>query len=355
MMSSIRLIVILALLSIALAASLPAAQSLSQEFCSNLFPASPFSSQEGVIGIAFLIMLVMLVVAGVAYALGYAFQIESFMRFSRTEMGEVGLTALIIAIFAGFIFASNAATLVPSLTPSQAQGYFTSDCGLLSGASTNVFVTLATYYWPNLIKLGLIQGISVKIAPSNFGLDAFGPFAGYDLLISAVNKFAAFTGFLATALIGMVALLAIIYAIFPMFLYAGIVLRTIPFTRAAGGAFLGFFIGFYLMFPMMLYMLLSAYPNIAATSSIVNSPPSSALSSLFGATVTGADNLINAIGTLSIEGEIQNFATLVIDPMFYTIGALMISVLVSFDFSELVSGLLGSPSLSSREMFKKLL
>lgn len=350
-------IVVFALLFLGIASGLASSQSLAQQFCTDMFPASMAASMQSLVSVSLLIMLAMFSVVGVVYMFGYAFQLNSFVVFCKAEIGEIAMTVLVIAVFSAFIYTSNSVAVIPQLSPTASQGYFTSDCTYLSLSSVNVFATLATYYWPNIIALQLKQNIEIKIAPVNFGINGFKPLDGINLIVVMVNRFAAFTGFLATVLLGMVALLSIIYSVFPLFLYAGIVLRTIPFTRAAGGAMLGFFIGFYLMFPMMLYLTLSIYPSAGAAA------PSGAaagtiLSTLFtiGAPCSGlACNLINAIATISIKGEIQNFAYLVLDPMIYTILALAVSVILSFDFTEMVSGLLGSPSLSSRSMFRKIL
>lgn len=352
-------IALLAMVFVALASGLAASQSVSQQFCSNMFPVESTASMGSLVGVSFAIILVMLSVIGITYMLGYAFQINSLLAFSKTEIGEIALTVVIVAVFSAFIFAANSSSnaLLPGVSPTASHGYFASDCNYLSVASVNVFKTIAVYYWPNQLWLSLIQGVGFSYQPAGVG-PSFSPFVGIDMITSMVNKFATFAGFIAILPLGVVALLSIIYSLFPLFLYAGIVLRTIPFTRAAGGAFLGFFIGFYLLFPAVLYFMMSAY---SANVALVGTAPqsfSAGLPIVFGTDVTIGSSLydaINKVTTVNVQTQVQNFTTMIIDPAFYAIFAIVISAILAFNFSETIGGLLGAPSLSSRNMLRRIL
>ncbi|MEM3876738.1 MAG: hypothetical protein QXP24_03390, partial [Candidatus Micrarchaeaceae archaeon] len=129
------------------------------------------------------------------------------------------------------------------------------------------------------------------------------------------------------------------------------ILRTIPWTRAAGGAFLGLFIAFYLMFPILLYFMLQASPSssvlpVINTNSFLKSP-----NSFISSTGTFLTTVLQMISF----DIVTPFINVIVEPMIFTIFVLIISLIISYDFMELMGDVLGAPSLSSSNTLKRVL
>ncbi|MDE1833058.1 MAG: hypothetical protein KGH58_01425, partial [Candidatus Micrarchaeota archaeon] len=200
----------------------------------------------------------------------------------------------------------------------------------------------------------------------------FQPYLGLQTVSSLVNVLNSFLGAFALVLVGAGVLIGLLYTIFPLFLYVGIVLRTIPWTRAAGGSFLGVFLGFYIVFPLLLYSMLGAYnavfPGQAQQLSDVGASTTS-LTSVVSGSATSTFNplsILNLFGSLLgkatggfayilSQGTLQFIITQDIQPFAYVGFALVISFIISFDFLEAAGDMLGAPSLTSENMLKKII
>ncbi len=386
---------------------LPAASAQSSNpnaaFCSGLIaqpsassPAVQFLSNfKGLTEIAVLIMSVMIGIAAMAYAIGYAFRIDRLVAFSKSEIAEIIITLIVVAIFLGSIYAINFSGLI-NIGPQNSYTVFNADCEVLSYSSVSIFHTIAWVFIPENYLMQLIYNTEIDLKPVNFG-PFFEPFHGFEMLNNITITLMNFSGGLAVVFLALSVFLAIIYVLFPIFFFLGIVLRTVPFTRAAGGAFLGLFIGFYVLFPLMLYLLLSTGCATLSSSqqscTLVASPTgpvisgSSILGSLSSLTnpssaEQGVSSLGSAVGQLATEAVVPGepalnlitnanpnsaydfldpafiigiFITLVVEPQIFAIFALVISLMVSLNFTELVGDFLGSESLSSRGALRRIL
>jgi hypothetical protein len=145
-------------------------------------------------------------------------------------------------------------------------------------------------------------------------------------------------------MIGIPLLLFFIYYLFPFFLYAGVLFRSFPWTRAAGGTLLALFISFYIVFPSLIYPF-----SVLSTTNLGNAYTAPSLSSStlsinnweqFGSLVRLGPLILAYVGGLS--GAILQIAGLVI------------ALVISYDLVEMFGKLLGAPSASGRKMLSKV-
>lgn len=320
-----------------------------------------FDGGGAMISIALLIILTMFIITGITYALSYAFKLDKLARFSRVEIGEIAVTLLIILIFIGTFSVSNTISGPSSFFPAAnhpiSSQTFSSACNGLYASSFNLVGPLIIFGVQQEI-ISLISSIKINIEPNFFGFGVT-PFVGLKT-ISRVLTFVmnVGTGFIGL-MVGVIVVLYIIYGVFPLFFFIGIVLRTMPWTRAAGGSFLGLFISFYILFPLLLHFLLAA--NMVAIPTSSQSSTTSSITSLIS----------NAAAPLSIEPNsalsdlgnlvdilpqqiLSNFISYIITPAIFTLVAVAISLIIAFDFSETIGKFLGSPSLKSSSMLNKV-
>ena len=203
-------------------------------------------SLNTILGLSLLIMLMMAAISGLLYAIGYSFRINGLVRASKQEFGEIAVTALIVFVLVGtFYVTAGLANTPPALiagTGAYSRGVFVDDCNQLSSYALLLFeysFDLGTVQDFTI----LVSSITVSLQPDNFG-PIFTPLAGLYSSVHAIGLLFIFAGVMGGLLLAIGVALGIFYAIMPIFLFAGIILRTLPWTRAAGGSFLGLFIGF---------------------------------------------------------------------------------------------------------------
>ena len=404
----------LAMMLLFLAAPMPrAATTQIPQYCQGITSSSVLTTSpsplSSLASMSLLIMLLMLAVAGVLYSIGYAFRFDKLTRFSKMEIGEVLISAAIMIIFLGSVSLSNAVAIgsqsqVFALSHGlfNAQNLYQTDCGYLSQTISllwgnfgallidQVFVTFLSRlaFAFTLPKVGVsIGGTGIKASVSALFSVRFSPLRGLILVGGDVGVIAGIYGgmgiltslgmfclTMSFALISVTFFLGLIYSLFPLFLYIGIILRTMPWTRAAGGAFLGVFVGFYIFFPLMMLFLLRLNPPPADYSLIPICIPTGPAGTGVYCTVTGS-LLTDFVNFMEHWGDILKaltcgvfagssaassclFTTLVQDtmaPAFYSIFALIVSFLLAFDFSSAIARFLGAPSLQTRHMVMKVL
>ncbi len=351
-------IAMLALALLLLGGNLASAQTTTTSytntaFCSNAISQSSAvlhsGSYGGMLGISMMIIVVMALIIGIAYAIGYSFKVEKILQFAKAEMGEIIITLLIIFIFFGAIFTVSPSGFI-KIGPSSTYNTYQMDCLMLAGSSVDVFRSLATYFIPETYYLQLLRDFTVNIMPLHFGV-SFNPLKGFGLLYHILNMLTGIAGGLAELFVALIIFLSIIYSVFPVFLFLGIILRTIPWTRAAGGAFLGLFIGFYLMFPLMLYFMMQYSPASAVTSTL----NTNSFFSNLGSFISSTGSFLSNIWYMATFNIISMFVTDIVEPLIFTLFVLIISLIVSYDFMELMGDALGAPSLSSSNTLKRIL
>ncbi len=368
---------------------------------------------SGVVTISLVIVLFMLMALGIFYALGYGFGIDSVKNFTKTEMMESVFTlVIIILVGAGLAFASGAMSFVANLGLSGIQAAASSFSGYVpapqvsgSTCSSSSYVYETSCSVPgtagstcytqqearsqlcpqssviaisgaggayrtmctNLVGNGVATGINniipsmvtlfvlnifkettVYAMPYGMGF-TFQPFAGLDPVINIVQSQLNIYFVVIMIYVGISFLLIFIYNVFPIFLYGGVLLRSFPWTRAAGGSLIAFFIAFYIIFPAILYpftlYISTLNANIGAISSI------SAKNIATQSSYTAIEGLVFGAAMVS---EIQGFAESVGYIGVQIIGVL-IAFLISYDLVEVLGDVLGAPSLHSRNLLSKMI
>ncbi len=346
----------------------------------TIFTLAP-NAPNAMLEMTILIISVMIAIVGLLYAIAYAFGIEKLLIFTRAEIGEMVLTGAVVFIFLMFfnVFSSSASG------PNSIVNIYGYDCTTMVSASLGLIAPLIQLSITNLI-LHTISHVTVTLEPVFMGFSV-SPFAGFEIIANPLNIAIGISGLVIMLMLGMSVVLGIIYSFFPIFLYLGIVLRALPWTRAAGGAFLGLFAGLFIMFPLMLYFGLmgptafacssSSTASSAATpssSSTTTSASSSSTSSSCYSSSTAVNNINNDFkpGAISsITAALSNMVTIIsggilippfkflvkeiIEPVLYTLIIYIFSLLIAFDFMEEVGDLLGAPSLSSEHALKKVI
>jgi len=331
----------------------------------NTFGAlSNASTYKGLIGYSMLIILSVLMIVAFLYAIGMAFNISRLISFSKNEILENVLNFILILFVAGGIAgvdgivigiaqfsASAVGTNQPSITSisnlyhSACKNYYRDAIGEI----TNLIQLALTVF-----KYKIFSSIQVNLMPNGFGV-SFRPFAWLGL----VSKMAGSFSLPIIAITGIefinVYLLAIIYYIFPLFLYLGILFRTFPWTRAIGGALLGLFISFYVFYPALIY----AISSITASSSmqaLAQSTITTLANELQGSLKGGLTKSINLDLSVSstFSSLITTYAEIIAMGGINTIG-ILISLVICFDLIEAFGDLLGAPSLTHGGILKKVI
>ena len=329
--------------------------STASSFCTGTSGIIPTSTKittgnalsSGVFTISISIIALMFSIVGMAWAIGYALGISPLVNFSKTEMGEIAISLIILLVLLGTM-----ATVTDGTSPGRIfsnynfYGIFSHDCYAMTLTALNTtsdfrsLTAIQDYY-------SLISHTTISVDPNYFGF-SFMPYIGLTVVNQIIKMMMEFTGIIIALLFSLSVFLAIIYGLFPIFLYVGILLRTIPWTRAAGGAFIGLFIGFYILFPVML--------GFTTTVSFSN-PSTIAFQDQIFSLSSSAINPVSSLSYLAsfISGDMLiSFIEGVVAPNIYIIIGVIISVMLSLDFAETMGDYLGAPSLSSSKALKGL-
>jgi hypothetical protein len=370
-----KLLAIIAVLALLLTSA--HAETITQ-FCSQvinpsnlMFTFSP-TNNTALLNTVILIISTMIAVLGITYAIGSAFGIQKLIVFTKSEIGEILITGIIAFIFiqslSMFGSAKGGSSPVTNL--------FTTDCISMTSSSLGLMLPMLELSVSQLI-LKTISSINLSVYPIYMGISV-SPFSGFNIISTPINMVIGISGMLIMLLFGVSLVLGIIYAFFPIFLYLGIVLRALPWTRAAGGAFLGMFAGMFVMFPLLLSFGLMGPLAIpcASSSSTVSSASSSSSSTNFcnNPSATAQSQITSAFqpsGFTSVTDSLTNFVSItsggilvppieflrkdILEPLLYNLIILIFSLIISFTFMEEVGKLLGATSLSSKHMLKKVI
>ena len=216
---------------------------------------------QSILAVSLLIMIVMSFAIAIIYSIGYAFRLDKLLRFAKSEIGEIILTLLIVLLFIGTFTITSASIGTKNFFAAGSgvlnNNVFISDCSMLAQESFDLIGPMFGYGWQSVL-LTMVGSLTIRLMPNYMGI-SFRPLAGISALSPLINTFIFGTGGFIMILMGVAVFIVIIYALFPLFLYLGIILRTLPWTRPAGGAFLGMFMAFYIMFPLLIYFLLVSY------------------------------------------------------------------------------------------------
>ncbi len=337
-------------------------------FCSGVISSTNSvlnhpQSLSYLVEISVILLLTVATVLGIVYSFGYSFKINRLTNFAKNEFGEIIVTVLIIAVFIGTFSVFNSTYGSSSIagidglstptSPSANAQIFSSDCSYLAyyGVTVMPQQIIAYSLLGNLVDA--IKNVKVTLQPNGFG-PAFSPFSGFAIYRSVLDEVVELAGGIAGLFLATIALLAIFFSLFPIFLYVGIVLRSFPWTRAAGGAMLALFFAFYLIFPILLHFLLSINVSIVppTLSPYTLSSLSSSISSFSVSAPTG---IFSSLGNLLSLDALFAFISGVLVPMGYSLIAIGFTFIISFDMMETLADMLGAPSLSRGKVLNKLI
>lgn len=340
----------------------------------------------GMLDIAIVLVLMMFAILGVVYAIGSAFGINKLIDFVKRESVEslANIIIIVVIFVGGFAVFNNAiiffanlaaagvgsapATITSSGAPLSTSQVFTQTCwnyenSIINGNLINYFNVVEL-----LFLVHIILNLQVNLNPNGFGF-IIQPYAGVQTLQTTVwSEEAISFGIIGIGAL-LILLLFVVYWLFPIFFYAGIVLRSFPWTRAAGGSMLALFISFYIIFPALLYTF-SAFStgNAAICGSgsqaatlklctagsdigklllqehVTLSTVSDAAGSVFGA---------SSFGTAMYD-NVTDFTNEVSSSILQMAGVLL-SLIIAYDLLEFLGDVLGSPSLQSNRILSKVL
>jgi hypothetical protein len=331
------------------------------------------TGEQSVLNVSMLIMLTMLLIVGLLFMLSYVTGLNVLRGLAKQEIGEIIVTVIVVLIFLGgfnlVAAGTNSTNVFHAAGTSFGRQTYIDDCTYLSNASLRLLIPMLDI---NIIKyfMDTAESLKLSLTPAYFGV-VISPLQGFDLFDAVIGILVSISGSLVIFILATLVVLGFIFGLFPLFLYAGIILRTIPWTRAAGGAFMGLFIGFYIIFPLLLHVMLGGYISTISTAAINANP--TVLQAYMSGIVSGAASggtvllgnsvsFLTTLGTLFFGtaaggsfGLVNGYIFFVIEPASFTMFAIVISFIISFDFAEIAGHFLGAPSLSSELIFSKVI
>lgn len=344
----------------------------------SLIQASSYST---ILLVSAMIILMVFIVVGLVYAIGFAFGIEKLKTIAKSEMleGLINLIAIVlilagpIALYPGVAFIANIATLGSSGAAAPSGSPLSAMTALYTSTCTNIytnFVYNALYndylgVVENLIYYHTLSSVVINLMPNNFGI-TFAPFGGAKLIQTTLWIQESTLLTVGVMGISMIILLLFIYFFIPIFLYLGIILRSIPWTRAAGGTLMALFISFYIIFPAIVYGISVVFSspnspicNTAAGGAATVGPCSSTalLSDPLGEIAKFLFTVLS-LNLVSLNGQLLNeigtFIKAVSFLGFQAIG-FVIAIIICYDILEILGDLLGAPSLQSSKVLSKMI
>jgi hypothetical protein len=391
-------IALLGLLAAVLLPTLAGAQSEIQTLCggsgttNGIIAPSPIlgagtQGSSSVIGLALIIVLIVLLATGLIYVIAQVLGLPSLTNFVKIELSEMFGTLVIITLFFGAFYASafaaagsTAGVTNPALHfNGPGRSVFVNDCAMLGGSSFEVIGPIIMTGVVNYV-INTADSLTFQITPGGFGFTD-SPLSGWGIIPYTLNSLQTIMSGILIAILAIIFLLGLIYSLFPLFLYLGIVLRAFPWSRAAGGVFIALFIGFYIVFPIMLNDTMgglsaafsqstASYYNSSSATGIGNVVSSNdanlqisqtpgttgGLMSFFGALAGGITAFPVASGSLtSGYGVINGYIAYFMAPAVLLVAVIALSLVVALDFADILSDILGAPSLTASSLLGKIL
>jgi len=350
-----------------------------------------FDSYNFVLQVSLLIVGMVFAVLAILYAIGYGFGIPKLLAFVKTEYLESFLNILIIAVLfsgaavltGGMVFISNLGNAVitaagaggtapaVALSTNPASGY--QDITGIYSSVCQTYMNDAISHLEGLTGLNALSygysiaaGFQINLMPNGMGI-SLAPLSG-------VTPYLLLIGFLSPLIsgvvgieIGVVFFMVIVYYLFPLLLFIGVLMRSFPWTRAAGGTLLALFIGFYVFFPALIYPFTSINYHCLAQASCSSGQYALSASSV-GSAGSATDPfaqlqaIASGISQSATQSVIQSefidifdfYIFSIINATFQIFG-IIISFVISYSLLEGFADLLGAPSLQARDMLKKVI
>ena len=340
-----------------------------------------------------IIVLVMLSILGILYGFGMAFQINKLTTFVKSEYAEslANVVIILVVMLGGFglfnttshFLSDIAAGATSGASLSQSSASASAACIPATTSSASIFEQTCDAYnrclissdlnsyagvFSELFVLDALTSFQFKYLVRGSGFE-IKPFSGVQTLKTTIWGEEAISFSLVEMGAMLIVMLFVIYFLFPLFFYAGIALRTLPWTRAAGGSLLALFIAFYIVFPALLFSFAQIGPDSSGvcssvtTSSASSTSPTSLCnpSSFYGsvggsignALKTAAGFVGNQFGGAML-GNVYEFTSEITYTALQFFGV-VISFIISYDLLEFLGDFLGAPSLQSGRILSKVI
>lgn len=332
------------------------------------------------VGVAVIIIFVVFMILGIVYAIGSAFQIEKLTTFVKSEILESVMNLIFIAALAGMLigtppavnFVSESISFLSGLTvagsPStmsqlninpqtSIQSLYVSSCNNLVQNVVVISIENWLGVFVGLFINNVVTSFATALAPNGFGFGV-SPFLGYQIQIE-IFWFEQ-TSFIGGMELGMflIVTLFVVYALFPLFLYLGLLLRSFPWTRPAGGAFLALFISFYIVFPSIMYPF-TAGSNLHST--YICGPNSATAGTYLCNTqpFLGAETFATIVAPIAtpigwtLYTNVSDFVSGMAFIGLNLIG-FVFALLISYELIEQLAQILGAPSMQARRIFSRV-
>lgn len=322
------------------------------------------STYKGLLGYSMLIILSVLLIISFLYAIGMAFKIDRLTSFSRNEILENVLNFIIIIFISGGIagidnlivgianFGSSAIGGTTTSVTSTSSMYYNTCEFYYSDAIGQIWYIVEISFLSFIYNIG--SGFTLLLMPNGLGI-IIQPLAWLNALQKMMGMFGAFAIGIAGVELINVFLLAIIYYLFPLFLYLGILFRSFPWTRAIGGALLGVFISFYVFYPALVYSFSAIVGSIEPVLLASIQKQSNVFSNVGSLSQLSASSFSWIIPTETMFSlPIELFGNVIAVSAINVIG-IIISLLICFDIIEAFGDLLGAPSLAHKGVLKKVI
>ena len=384
----------LAAVALLLLAAMPSA-GVMQDICSGtstgagIIPQTPVIGTGGtgvtsVVGLTVIVILSVVLVMAALYMVSKVANLPSLENLVKVEFAEMAGTGIIIAIFFGAFFtaalagAAGTTTTNPTLHfNGPGRSVFVNDCMMIGNESIGMVLPIMASGTVNFV-INLVDSATIKITPGGFGFTV-SPLSGLSMITATMTELGEIVTLFLMALLAINLALGLIYGLFPIFLYLGIVFRALPWTRAAGGIFIAMFIGFYVVFPLMLnatiggfsaasYNSVTAYYSSDAANGIAAFTSNTAvvnigtigqqaglLSSASGALTFSGNVLRSMAGYPNGYGVINGYIADFMGPPIMVIIEIAFSFIVALDFADILSDILGAPSLSTERLLGRML
>jgi hypothetical protein len=210
---------------------------------------------KDIITISLLIIFVEVSALGIVYTLGKAFSYEKLVTYSKGELTQALANIILIGIIFSLLLTIDIYKIFQTL-----------DLQLNKLASDIIKYAFLPFLWNTIMSVieslsfGITFSIPISPVEVNIGIENVQPLDGIAPFLDAIDRILSYFSSSYIFIIATRVFFIFIETILPIFLYLGLLLRVIPWTRNAGGYLIAFFISFYFFYPLLLWSFLSLQP-----------------------------------------------------------------------------------------------
>jgi len=277
-------------------------------------------------------------IIGLAFAVAIGFRYRELEEWAKTELYEIFISGLIVGVLVAFVnilfgISINLAGGNPFDIAHNALDMMTLETTSIYLALflTNISIgAISTLMFSFFIPIPILPPPLPTIVTIRFG-SFVSPWAGLSAVLMGVNTmFNLLSGMIAVLLVQQVLLDFFRAAMLKYFLPLGVLMRTFPITRVAGGTIIAIAIGAYIIYPLTVIYGWNVYNQYKATATpgSIGDPMTFAIGVTFQAVLWNMDNVVNPIASL-----MQNFVIIAV--------LFLISVIITFSSIRSLAGVLG--------------